>query len=102
MVDIRRVDHFPEAETIEGIKVLSPIELIVSNVISYHSRLGNPESGTDWRDIGYLLLRFPELKSRVTDVFTERNSDEAVMGTWFEIAAQDFTSDEDDGGNLVF
>ena len=62
LIDIRRVTEFPETQIIENIQILSPLELIVSKIISFQSRYGKPKSWTDRRDLAVLLLRFPELK----------------------------------------
>ena len=96
LVDVRPVEKFPETETVENIKVLSPLELIASKVISYHSRRGKPKSGTDWRDLAVLLLRFPELKEKVSAVLKEKNVSEAVLETWAEIESQDFEIEDED------
>lgn len=101
LVDVRPIENFPETETVEAIKILSPLELIVSKVISYHSRRGKPKSGTDWRDLGFLLLKFPELKGKVLIVLKRKNVSEAILRTWSEIESQDFQiEDEDD--DLIF
>lgn len=101
LVDVRLVKDFPETETVEEIKVLSPLELIASKVISYHARRGKPKSGTDWRDLGFLLLRFPELKEKVAEILRAKNIGEAVLETWAEIESQDFQiGDEDE--DLIF
>lgn len=101
LVDVRPVEKFPETETVEDIRVLSPLELIASKVISYHARRGKPKSGTDWRDLGFLLLRFPELKEKVSSVLREKNVGEAILKTWSEIETQDFQI-EDDDEDLIF
>lgn len=96
LVDIRPIEKFPETQTVEDIQILSPLELIVSKVISYHSRRGKPKSGTDWRDLAMLLLRFPELKEKVLETLQAKNVSEAVLETWAEIARQDFQLEETD------
>ncbi len=90
LVDIRAIANFPETQIVEEIQVLSPLELIVSKVISFQSRYGKPKSWTDRRDIAVLLLRFPELKEKVAEILQTRNVGEAVLETWAEIALQDF------------
>lgn len=97
LVDVRKVDALPESERIDNLDVLSPLQLIVSKVVSYHSRRGNPKSGTDWRDIGELLLRFPELKSAVAEqLLTHERSDE-LTETWRSVAEFRFEApDKDD------
>ncbi|OLE55188.1 MAG: hypothetical protein AUG51_04350 [Acidobacteria bacterium 13_1_20CM_3_53_8] len=101
LADVRPVAHLPETRTIEGIKVLSPAELIASKVVSYHSRRGKPKSGTDWRDLAVLLLTFPELKSdtsEVTSILQNSGADESLLQDWRELVAQEIeleTKDED-------
>src|SRR5215203_1454016 len=82
LVDVRPVENFPETETIEDIRILSPLELIASKVVSYHARRGRPKSGTEWRDLGFLLLRFPELKEKVAANLQAKNVGEAILETW--------------------
>ena len=101
LVDVRPVDNLPETQTVEDIQILSPLELIVSKVISYHSRRGKPKSGTDWRDLGFLLLRFPELKEKVSENLQTKNVGKAVLETWAEIARQNFQF-EDEDEDLIF
>ena len=96
LVDVRPVENFPETETIEEIRVLSPLELIASKVISYHARRGRPKSGTDWRDLGFLLLRFPELKEKVAEILKAKNVGDAVLETWAELESQDFEIEDED------
>ena len=101
LVDLRMITEFPATETIENILVLSPVELIASKVISFHSRKGKPKAGTDYRDLGMLLLRFPELKKKVSETLQSKNVAEAVLETWTEISRQDFQF-EDEDEDLVF
>lgn len=99
LVDVRLESDLPESRTIEEINVLTPIELIISKVLSYESRRGKPKAGTDWRDLGMLLVRFPELKTadgEVARLLRERGVSEFAIGFWHELVEQDFTVDEDD------
>jgi len=90
------VAEFPDTETIEKIRILSPIELIANKVISYHSRCGKPKSGTDWRNFAMLLLQFPELKEKVSETLRAINVGEAVLQNWVEIARQGFQFEDED------
>jgi len=101
LIDLRMISKFPATETIENILVLSPVELIASKVVSFHSRKGKPKAGTDYRDLGMLLLRFPELKEKVLETLQTRNVGEAVLESWTEIANQDFQF-EDGDEDLIF
>lgn len=96
LADVRIVAAFPETETVENIKVLSPLELIVSKLISFQSRYGKPKSWTDRRDLAVLLLRFPELKEKVLETLQAKNVGEAVLETWAEIESQDFQIEDED------
>ena len=96
LIDLRMISELPATETIEDILVLSPVELLASKVISYHSRKGKPKAGTDYRDLGMLLLRFPELKEKVSVTLRAKNVGEAVLETWAEIANQDFQLEDED------
>lgn len=101
LVDLRMISEFPATETIENILVLSPVKLIASKVISFHSRKGKPKAGTDYRDLGMLLLRFPELKEKVSESLQSKNVGRAVLETWAEVANQDFQL-EDEDEDLIF
>ena len=99
LVDVRIEDILPESTTVEDISILTPVELIVSKVLSYEARRGKPKAGTDWRDLGMLLLRFPELKTsdgEVAKLLRERNASEFAVNFWHEFVEQDLTVDEDD------
>ncbi|MFN0277572.1 MAG: hypothetical protein ACKVRN_03105 [Pyrinomonadaceae bacterium] len=100
LVDVRIEKSLPKSKLIEDISVLTPVELIFSKVLSYESRRGKPKAGTDWRDLGTLLVRFPELKMPDGEVFKllrDRHASEFAIGFWQELVEQDFTvEDEDD------
>lgn len=99
LVDVRVEDILPESTTVEDINILTPVELIVSKIFSYESRRGKPKAGTDWRDLGMLLLRFPELKTadgEVAKLLRERNASEFAVNFWHEFVEQDLSVDEDD------
>jgi len=99
LVDIRIEKDLPEAETIEQIQVLAPVALIASKIVSYQSRRGNPKSGTDWRDLAMLLVRFPELKTvggEVSAILEKQHVSESVLGFWQELVDQNISVDTDD------
>jgi hypothetical protein len=100
LADVRPVAHLPSTRTIEGIKVLSPAELVASKVVSYHARRGKPKSGTDWRDLAVLLLTFPELKNEtgeVTIILRSSGADESLLQVWRELVAQEIELETIDG-----
>ena len=75
--------------------------MIVSKIISFQSRYGKPKSWTDRRDLAVLLLRFPELKEKVSVILKEKNVDDAVLETWAEIERENFQF-EDEDEDLIF
>ncbi len=98
LVDIRLVDPLPHSKRIANVQVLAPAELIAAKVVSYYSRRGKPKSGTDWRDIAMLLLKFPELKRSsgpVTEMLEKSGSGVSVLKAWQKFVGTDFT-DEDE------
>ncbi len=101
LADVRITADFPETETIENIRILSPLELIVSKVISFQSRYGKPKSWTDRRDLAVLLLRFPELKEKVLANLLEKKVGAEVLETWAEIESQN-SEFEDEDEDLIF
>lgn len=103
LVDVRPVTSLPPTKRIQRILVLSPEELIASKVIAYHERKGQPKSGTDWRDIAMLLLRFPKLKDEaglVRERLLAAGADASVLATWKQIVHQKIAPqrDEDEFG----
>src|ERR1044072_825734 len=87
LVDLRPVATLPQAELIDGVRVVTAAELIARKVISLHSRRGQPKSGTDWRDVAMLLLTFPNLKVEsgpVSKILNPLEAMEAEMKPWSE------------------
>jgi hypothetical protein len=99
LVDVRAVETLPLARRIARVLVIAPAELIASKVIAYHHRRGKPKSGTDWRDLAMLLLRFPELKrdlSPVVDCLRATGADPMVLAVWQELVAQEIQAEDGD------
>jgi hypothetical protein len=79
--------------------VISPPELIARKVMSYHSRRGQPKSGTDWRDLAMLFLAFPELKSEsgaVNDALKRVGVSGEELDTWRELVSKEIEAPNDD------
>ncbi len=98
LVDIRPVAALPPAQRIEDVLVIAPADLIAGKVIAYHQRRGKPKSGTDWRDLAMLLLKFPELKSEqgaVADKLRASGATAEILAVWKELAAQEIQPEDD-------
>lgn len=99
LVDVRLLSGLPESQSIEGVRVLTPVELIVSKVTSFISRYGKDKSWTDRRDLAVLLRRFPELKvvdGDVASLLVKRDADEKTLRFWRELAEQEFVAEDED------
>jgi len=99
LVDLRPIETLPQAELIDGVRVVTAAELIARKVISLYSRRGKPKSGTDWRDVAMLLLTFPELKTEsglVSKILNSLGATEEVMKTWDEVVHQEISMPDDD------
>lgn len=101
LADIRQVARLPRARAIAGVLVLEPAELIAAKVVAYEQRRHQPKSGTDWRDLASLLLKFPKLKSEtgpVLDALRGRDAGGAALAFWKRLVAEDIVPEEDEGG----
>jgi len=99
LVDLRPIETLPQAELIDGVRVVTAAELIARKVISLHSRRGQPKSGTDWRDVAMLLLTFPNLKAEsgpVSEILSLLGATEEEMKTWNEVVHQEISKPDDD------
>jgi hypothetical protein len=99
LVDVRPIASLPPSQSIEGVRVLAPKELIAYKVISYSSRRGKPKSGTDWRDLAVLLLTFPELKTEsgaVSEILRSLGANDEVTNEWRDLVAQEIRLPDDD------
>jgi hypothetical protein len=99
LVDVRLIEKLPLAQRIGDVLVMAPAELIARKVMAYHQRRGQPKSGTDWRDLALLLLKFPDLKRApgpVTDCLQAAGADPAVLTVWQELVAQEILPEDEE------
>jgi hypothetical protein len=99
LVDVRPVETLPPTRRIARVLVLAPAELIAGKVIAYCQRRGKPKSGTDWRDLAMLLLKFPKLKrdpGPVGDCLQAVGADPAVLAVWRELVAQNIQPEDEE------
>ncbi|MCA9229453.1 MAG: hypothetical protein KDA57_02280 [Planctomycetales bacterium] len=59
LVDIRQVDGLPASQRIDGVLVVTPIELLASKVLAYCRRKGKPKAGTDCATSPICCWSFP-------------------------------------------
>ena len=99
LVDVRPVDSLPQSQTVEGILVLAPAQLIAQKAISFHSRQGQPRGFSDMRDLAVLFLAFPEMKAQsgaVSNALKAFGATAEEMNTWSELLAQKLSPPNDD------
>lgn len=99
LADLRAVAELPPAERVSGVLVVTPAELIASKVIALQRRRGQPKSGTDWRDLAMLLLKFPELKRQpgpVDDRLRAAGAGAEVFAAWKDLVAQEILAEDDE------
>jgi hypothetical protein len=99
LVDVRPVNELPQSQSIEGIHVLVPSQLIAQKVISFHSRQGQPKGFSDMRDLAVLFLTFPEMKTEsgvVNNALEAFGATPEEMNTWRELVAQQLSAPNDD------
>lgn len=98
LVDLRPVKQLPKSKRIGKVSVIAPAELIALKVIAYHTRRGQPKSGTDWRDIAELVLQFPNFKKEkgeVLEALKEKDVDDAVLDLWKELVTKEIRAESD-------
>ncbi len=98
LVDVKAVDELPHSERIAGVLVTAPAELIAMKVLALHHRRGQPKSGTDWRDLAVLLLRFPDLKNEsgpVAEQLRASGAESEVLNVWTDLVQQEFQPESD-------
>lgn len=99
LVDVRPIDALPQSQSIEGIHVLAPSQLIAQKVISFHSRQGQPKGFSDMRDLAVLFLTFPEMKTEsgvVSNALEAFGATADEMNTWRELVAQQLSAPNED------
>jgi len=99
LADVRSVEVLPPTERIEGVLVVTPLEVIAGKVISCVRRRGKPKSFTDRRDLAYMLLRFPEFKveaGAVKQRLQAQDAGDEVLEFWHELVAEEIVPEEED------
>jgi hypothetical protein len=99
LVDVRPVKILPPSQSIEGVRVLAPAELIAHKAASFHSRQGQPKGFSDMRDLAVLFLTFPEMKTEsgpVNDALRQLGATEEEIHTWRKLVAQELSAPNDD------
>ena len=99
LVDLRLVSVLPRTRRIAGVRVAAPAELVAMKVIALHRRRGRPKSGSDWRDVALLLLKFPELKASrgvVRERLEAAGAELAVLDAWERLVQEPLLPEQDE------
>lgn len=100
LVDVRQVDVLPEHRRIDGVAVVTPVELAMMKAQSIAARQHQPKGLSDRLDLHRLLLHYPDLRERdgaVAERLRVAGADEKVLAVWREIVRERIDPDEDLG-----
>ncbi|WP_394820888.1 hypothetical protein [Pendulispora albinea] len=98
LVDVRQVERLPEYRMIDGVRVLTPVELMALKTVSIAHRGGREKGLSDRLDLARLLRTFPALRSDDGPVVMRlrgMQADESVLHAWRESIATHLEPDED-------
>ncbi len=99
LVDVRQEDRLPECQSIGGLMVLMPAELIARKIVSMVGRANTPKAMTDTADVWRLLLAFPELKSptgKVADLLHKMSASTQAIQQWEQVVVTDIEAEDED------
>jgi len=102
LADVRSVAALPPAQRVDDVLVLTPAELIASQVVSAVDRPHTAKGLIDEADLRRLLLTFPELKTIAGPVqaclqtAVAEGAAAAVLDKWAELVAQDIRPEDED------
>ena len=99
LVDVRPVKELPPSVELEGVLILAPAEMIAAKITSFVSRKGKPKAGSDWRDLGQLLITFPQYRvedGEVREILEVAEAEPAVLALWSKVVEEGFQPDDED------
>ena len=98
LVDVRSVDSLPPHQSVDGVLVLTPAELISSKVLSMVGRPKTAKGLIDEADLRRLLLVFPELKTAegtVAECLRAGQNAETMLAVWRDLVSQEFLPEDE-------
>jgi hypothetical protein len=101
LADVRQVDALPAFGIVEGVRVVSPEELVAMKIVSMAARRGRPKELSDHLDIRRLLLALPELRQKegpVSASLRRTGQPVATLDLWDAIVLEPSMPDEDEEG----
>jgi hypothetical protein len=99
LVDLRKTARLPEHQVIEGVRVVSPAELVAMKSISIAERRGREKELSDRLDLARLLRTFPALRADETDIaarITRLGGAATALDAWREAVASPLEPEPDD------
>ncbi len=99
LVDVRQIDSLPPTQIVQNVQVIAPAELIAMKVISMAARAGKAKGLTDEADLLRLLLAFPQLKSKQSEIekiLTAHHASEQALQIWQAMIIREIEPDDDD------
>ena len=101
LVDVRNVERLPPHQSVGGVLVLTPVELIRSKVLSATARPKTPKGMIDIADLRRLLLAFPDLKVEdgpIAASLRQAGAADPAFQTWRDLVSQEIAPEDDDTG----
>lgn len=99
LVDVRPVETLPACQVIEGVRVVSPPDLVAMKAISIVERKGREKELSGRLDLARLLRAFPDLTSAqsvVTDALQRLSGDSRAIEIWRQASEHPLAPDDDD------
>ncbi len=99
LVDVRQVSELPPCQSVEGILVVQPAELMALKLISMSMRTNTPKGLTDQADLMRLILTFPEhrlIEGVVSRALQQLSAPEQAYEAWKSLVENSILPDSDD------
>ena len=96
---VRHVAVLPPNEQIEGVRTVSPVELVAMKALSMSDRRGREKGISDRLDLHRLLHAFPDLRADegpVADRLRALGGSDAALTTWREVVRERIEPDLDE------
>lgn len=94
LVDLRQVTELPPANTVRGLRVVMPADLIAMKVRSIAARTGQEKGLSDRLDLHRMLNAFPELRTVDGPVADKLGHPHAAL--WAALVAERLSADDPD------
>ncbi|HWL84802.1 MAG TPA: nucleotidyl transferase AbiEii/AbiGii toxin family protein [Polyangiaceae bacterium] len=99
LVDVRQVESLPEHQLVQGVRVVTPVELVAMKAVSIIQRSRQVKAHTDRADLSRLLLAFPDLRTNeplIAERLRGLGAPLEALEVWRQSAAERAIEPDDD------